>query len=96
MILIIHFINYCTADEYDRHMMGRRHKGQIEWHRARRDEAEKCVFIKGFPNRTTDKDLTDYFGMFGEINKCVVDDKHKVISCKTYIHVNYLHVSGIS
>ena len=59
-------------DEQHRfHLLGKRH-----WSNQRaRDEAQRSIYIRGFPVDTQEKDIQDVLSVFGAIHKTIISPK---------------------
>ncbi|XP_033733315.1 speckle targeted PIP5K1A-regulated poly(A) polymerase-like [Pecten maximus] len=64
-----------TAEEYDRHISGKRHINQLNYYREKKKHASCSVFVKGFPPKTTEWELKVYFNNFGPVDKIIFDKK---------------------
>lgn len=64
-----------TAEEYDRHVGGKRHINQLNYYREKKQHAACSVFVKGFPPKTTEWELKVYFNNFGPVDKIIFDKK---------------------
>lgn len=70
-----------SAEEYDRHMAGRKHNERLQSYLEKKRAAESSVFVKGFPARTQENEMAMYFSNFGMVTKVVfeVQDKKKQV-----------------
>ena len=66
---------YFSANEYDRHMNGRRHRQKLELYYAKKEVASRSLFVKGFPGQTSEDELKIYFSAFGPVLKVIYDPK---------------------
>lgn len=66
-----------SAEEYDRHMAGKRHNERLQAYLEKKKLAECSVFVKGFPARTNEDELMMYFQNFGAITKIVMESQEK-------------------
>ncbi|CAG2210021.1 TUT1 [Mytilus edulis] len=66
-----------SAEEYDRHMAGKKHNEKLQAYLEKKRVAECSIFVKGFPPRTEENELVLYFQNFGPINKIVMETHEK-------------------
>ncbi|CAC5404302.1 MTPAP [Mytilus coruscus] len=66
-----------SAEEYDRHMAGKKHNEKLQAYLEKKRVAECSIFVKGFPPRTEENELVLYFQNFGSINKIVMETHEK-------------------
>ncbi|OWF46345.1 speckle targeted PIP5K1A-regulated poly(A) polymerase-like [Mizuhopecten yessoensis] len=64
-----------TAEEYDRHITGKRHINHLNYYREKKKHAGCSVFVKGFPPKTTEWEMKVYFNNFGPVDKVIFDKK---------------------
>ena len=90
--LEIMFVLYLLAEEYDRHMAGKRHNERLQAYIEKKKTAECSVFVKGFPPRTAEDELMLYFQSFGMINKIVMEIHEKKKVCQGFQYFSSLPV----
>lgn len=86
------FVLYLLAEEYDRHMAGKRHNERLQAYIEKKKTAECSVFVKGFPPRTAEDELMLYFQSFGMINKIVMEIHEKKKVCQGFQYFSSLPV----
>lgn len=82
---------FFLAEEYDRHMAGKKHNEKLQAYLEKKRVAECSIFVKGFPPRTEENELVLYFQNFGPINKIVMETHEK-----KKVHVFVMFVSIIN
>lgn len=59
------------------HLRGKKHRRLRSLRAERRAQEQRSLFVSGFARGTSDTELAEYFGAFGEV-AAVVMDKEKV------------------
>ncbi|XP_060074932.1 speckle targeted PIP5K1A-regulated poly(A) polymerase-like [Ylistrum balloti] len=78
-----------TAEEYDRHISGKRHINHLNYYREKKQHAMCSVFVKGFPPKTTEWELKVYFNNFGPVDKVIFDKKDEKFPQYAIIEFKY-------
>lgn len=70
---------YVLAQEYDRHMCGKRHQARLKTYEERKKQSNCSVFVKGFPPGTKEIELENYFSYFGKVKHVFFDKQHNKV-----------------
>ncbi|KAL3835818.1 hypothetical protein ACJMK2_021289 [Sinanodonta woodiana] len=54
------------------HMRGKRHQTSLKYWSERKVQADLSLYVRGFPPRTTDNELWNYFSQWGQVTKVTV------------------------
>lgn len=85
----VHVLILFLAEEYDRHMAGKKHNERLQAYLEKKRLAESSIFVKGFPARTEENEMAMYFGNFGMVSKVVFEapDKKQKVTLSVHVYI---------
>ena len=54
------------------HLGGKRHQNAIKFWEQRQEQARLSIFVRGYPNGTTEEELWEYFSQYGRVTKVTI------------------------
>lgn len=75
------------------HLGGKRHQNAIRFWEERQEQARLSIFVRGYPNGTTEEELWEYFSQYGRVTKVTIvkpKNLYAIVEFSTVDTVQYI------